>query len=294
MRDIVSLAIFASLFSACGGGGGGGGSTDQGQQAELAQGEVLFEGILVDFKSKKGKEGVDLLVLNNDTGEPLDLVKYPQFKSGPEGKFQLVFPSSIPMVAFKAWGKDVTGFFEFKETYLFNVLTDAKGKRVYAVDKLTYVAALSTCYVVEQDPKVYGHVAGTIYWVDSQGNEEFVGCLRVQVLDEKGEVLEEKKNAEGRGIFASVRYFDTTNDMPTSLAVSDMTHLLNSRYLVANLPDGKYTVRAILIDSGEVLGEVAVRAFPGGISVGNIYLMHDKYQSNPTPPREECKGKEKE
>lgn len=289
------MAIVTLVLFACGRDDGGNASpSDQGPPPDVGSDAVVFRGILVDFKSKTPKKGVDLLVLNNDTGEALDLEKFPPFKSGAGGKIELVFPRDLPLVAFKAWGKDESGYFEFKESYLFNVPTDAQDKRIYAVDRLTYTAALSTCFVVESDPKVYGHIAGTVYWVNPEGEEEFVGCLRVEVQDENGNVLKERTNEEGRGIFAAVRYFDTRNDMPTSLAISDMTHLLNSRYLVANLPDGRYTISAVSVDTGQVLGQVTVRAFPGGISVGNIYLTTDKFTANPTPPREECKGQEKE
>jgi len=264
-----------------------------GSGPDVGSDKVVFQGVLVDFKSKTPKEGVNLLVLNNETGAPLDLVQYPQFKSGAQGRIELQLPKDI-LVAFKAWGKDVSGYWDFKETYLFNVPSDAQQKRIYAVDRLTYNAALSTSFVVETDPKTYGHLAGTIYWVNAQGVEEFVGCLRVEVVDADGKVLEEKKDADGRGTFAAIRYFDTVNDTPTALANADMTHLLNSRYLIANLPDGRYTIRAKRVEDGTVLGEISVRAFPGGISVGNFYLTTAEFPVNPTPAREECKGKEPE
>ncbi len=291
MKTSMKMVVAVLVLAGCGGGGGSAPS-DQGPGLKVGSDEVLFRGVLVEFQSKTPKEGVDLLVLNNDTGEPLDLVRYPQFKSGPNGKIELVFPKSIPLVAFKAWG--ASGKMDFVESYLFNVPSDAQDKRIYAVLQFTYEAALSTSYVEDVDPKTYGHLAGTVYWVNPQGDEEFVGCLRIEVRDEQGQVLEEQKNEEGRGIFAAVRYFDTHNDMPTSLEVSDMTHLLNSRFLIANLPNGKYTVSAVSVDTGETLGEVVVRAFPGGISIGNIYLTTDRFPTNPTPAREECKGQEKE
>ncbi len=292
-----SWAALAAIFLgiACGGGGGNGSApADQGTAPDLGGDSVVFRGLLVDFKSKTPKEGVDLMVLDNDTGEPLDPVKYPAFKSGSGGQVELTFPADLPLVAFKAWGEDVSGFFKFKESYLFNVPTNAQDKRIYAVDRLTYSAALSTSFVVETDPKTYGHLAGTVYWVNPNGEEEFVGCLRIEVRDDQGTLLQERTNDEGRGIYAAVRYFDTTNDMPTSLAISNMTHLLNSRYLIANLPNGRYTVSAVSVDTGEPVGQVTVRAFPGGISVGNFYLTSDQFPTNPTPPRDECKGKEKE
>lgn len=281
--------VLALFLAACGGGGGGTSTpADQGPAPEVAPDQVAFHGLLVDFKSKTPKEGVNLLVLNNDTGEPLDPVKYPQFQSGPGGKIDLLFPRDLPLVAFKAWGKDASGFFDFKESYLFNVPTNSQNKRIYAVERLVYSTALSTCFVVDVDPTTYGHLAGTVYWVNPDGEEEFVGCLRIEVRDAQGTRLEEKKDDEGRGIFAAVRYFNVCNDMPTSPTCSDMTRHLNSRFLIANLPDGKYTVSAVSAKTGETLGQVTVRAFPGGISVANLYLTTDQFPTNPTPDFPEC------
>lgn len=285
-----SLMTLAALPAvACGGGGGNGPTpTDPGPAPDAGGDNVVFRGVLVDFKSKTPKEGVDLLVLDNDTGQPLDLTRYPAFKSGPGGKIDLAFPRDLPLVAFKAWGKDVSGFFDFKESYLFNVPTDAQDKRIYAVDLLTYSAALSVSFVVDADPATLGHLAGSVYWVNPNGDEEFVGCLRIEVRDEQGTLLQEKTDEDGRGIWAATRYFDVDTDMPTNLKCSDMTHHQNSRYLIANLPDGRYTVSAVSVKTGETLDTITVRAFPGGISVGNFYLTADRFPGNPTPPSPEC------
>ncbi len=286
--SLVTLAAVPVV--ACGGGRGGNGPTptDQDPGPDVGSDQVVFRGVLVDFKSKTPKEGVNLEVLDNDTGQPLDPAKYPPFKSGAGGEIELAFPRDLPLVAFKAWGKDVSGYFDFKETYLFNVPTDAQDKRVYAVDRLTYYTALSVSFVEDADPATLGHLAGTVYWVNPNGDEEFVGCLRIEVRDDQGNLLKEKTNDDGKGIWAAIRYFDVDKDMPTNLKCSDMTHHLSSRYLIANLPDGKYTVSAVSVDTGQPLAEVTVRAFPGGISVGNFYLTTDQFPANPTPARAEC------
>jgi hypothetical protein len=252
---------------------------------------VTFGGVFMDFQSKSPKEGVDLLLLNDDTGEPLDLQKYPPFKSGKKGKVELTLPAGI-FVAFRASGQDSTGMFQFKTSYLFHVASNEQDRNIYGVNILTYNAALSTAFVKLVDPKTLGHLAGTIYYVNEKGEEEFIGCLIIEVLDENGNVLQEQKDQDGRGIFAAVRYFDTRNDMPTSLQVSSMTHKYNSRYMVANLPKGRYTVRAKLKDDGSVLSQVSLMAFPDSITIGNMYLKAPEFPSNPTPARDECIGEE--
>jgi len=277
---------FAFAMFACSSGGSGG--TDAVQQ-DIGTNMVTFRGVFMDFQSKSPKEGVDLLVLNDDTGEPLDLEKYPPFKSGKNGKVELTLPAGI-LVAFKASGKDSTGWFEFKTSYLFHVASNEQARNIYGVNILTYNAALSTAFVKLVDPNSLGHLAGTVYYVNEKGEEEFIGCLIIEVLDENGNVLQEQKGQDGKGIFAAVRYFDTRNDMPTSLQVSSMTHKYNSRYMVANLPKGRYTVRAKLKDDGSVLSQVSLMAFPDSITIGNMYLRAPEFPSNPTPARDECIG----
>ena len=287
---------FAFAMFACSSGGSGGTDAvapDQGKndalQSDQSTNMVTFRGVFRDFQSKSPKEGVDLLVLNDDTGEPLDLEKYPPFKSGKNGKVELTLPAGI-FVAFKASGKDSTGMFEFKTSYLFHVASNEQERNIYGVNILTYNAALSTAFVKLVDPNSLGHLAGTVYYVNEKGVEEFIGCLIIEVLDENGNVLQEQKDQDGRGIFAAVRYFDTRNDMPTSLQVSSMTHKYNSRYMVANLPKGRYTVRAKLKDDGRVLSQVSLMAFPDSITIGNMYLRAPEFPSNPTPARDECIG----
>jgi hypothetical protein len=277
---------FAFAMFACSSGGSGG--TDAVQQ-DIGTNMVTFRGVFMDFQSKSPKEGVDLLVLNDDTGEPLDLEKYPPFKSGKNGKVELTLPAGI-LVAFKASGKDSTGWFEFKTSYLFHVASNEQDRNIYGVNILTYNTALSTAFVKLVDPNSLGHLAGTVYYVNEKGEEEFIGCLIIEVLDENGNVLQEQKGQDGKGIFAAVRYFDTRNDMPTSLEVSSMTHKYNSRYMVANLPKGRYTVRAKLKDDGSVLSQVSLMAFPDSITIGNMYLRAPEFPSNPTPARDECIG----
>ncbi|NOZ01806.1 MAG: hypothetical protein GXP54_07950 [Deltaproteobacteria bacterium] len=291
MKTFVSVVFSAILMMAVGCGSDSGGS-DNGIVTDTSSTNTTFQGILVDFKSKAPKAGVDLEVLNNETGEPYDPVKFPPFKSGPEGAINLDLPPGI-LVGFKASGQDESGYMQFKDSYQFNVKSDDKGKKIYAVNELTYFAALSTAFIEEGDPATYGHLAGTLYWRNAQGEEEFVGCAIIQVTDENGKVLKEKKNADDKATFCGIRYFDTITDMPISLAVADMTHSNNSRYMVADMPIGQYTVTAMLKDDpSTVLGSVTLRAYPGALSIGNIYV--DEFlpdlTANPTPVDPKCVG----
>ncbi len=291
------LALFAFACSSDDGGGeskdvppgsGAGSGNDAAGAAKDAGPTVKFTAILADFQSKAPKEGADLVVLDNETGEPLDPVLYPPFKSGLKGVVELDLPAGID-VGFKASGEDVSGFFVFKDSYQFNIPSDAKDEVLYAVNEMTYAAALSTGFVAQTDEKVYGHLAGTLYYVTPEGVEDFIGCAFIEVTDESGAVLKEKNDdPDGRATFCGIRYFDPGNDLPTSLKISDMTHLANSRYMVANLPEGQYTITARWVDDPDTaLGSVTLRTYPGALSIGNIYVKGDK---NPTPGDEKCLG----
>lgn len=287
---LTAITVFLLALSAPGCGGDGGG-TDSGGGTDTTV-STTFQGILVDFKSKAAKSGVDLSVLDNDTGELLDAEKFPPFKSGAAGAINLDLPPGI-LVGFKASGQDDSGWFKFKDSYQFNVKSDDKGKKIYAVNELTYTAALSTAFIEEGDPATYGHLAGTIYWRNAQGDEEFVGCAVIQVTDEAGKVLKEEKNDIGKATYCGIRYFDTITDMPAALETSDMTYLHNSRYMVADMPVGQYTITAMMKDDPSmILGSVTLRAYPGALSIGNIYVDEHlpDLTANPTPDDPECVG----
>jgi hypothetical protein len=280
------LAIPLATTLACGSDSGTGGTDDECVSA--------FCGTLVDFKSKSPKEGVDILVLNNETGEPLDLAKWPAFKSGAKGAVSLDFPPEITKVGFKMWG--ASGGMKFKDSYQFNVGSTEQGKRLYAVWEGTYMGAMSSGGISKSVDKSFGHLAGTIYYKNPSGEEEYVGCVVVEIQDENGKKLAEEKDADGFGAKFAIRYFDTRTDMPTNTKTADgyewtMTHTNNSRYMVGGVPAGQYKVVARLKDDPtKVLGEVVLRPFAGALSIGNIYVAAGADGKNPSPPNAECTG----
>jgi hypothetical protein len=282
---VTRLACTVSLvlaFAACGS------SDEGGSDATVAAG--TFTGTVVDFASKAPMEGVDLQVLDNVTGQPLDAAKYPVVKSGAGGAVSLELPKGLE-VGFKTWGNSTSGL-KFKDGFQFNIASDAQAKRLYAVNIVTYAGALSTAYIKAADETIFGHLAGSVYYKNKDGQDEFVGCVVIQVYDEAGKLLEEVTDATGRATEAGVRYFDTKTDLPTSLAVSDMTHKLSSRFMVANLKQGRYTAKAFIKDRPDVvIGTVPNRTFPGAISIGNLYVVDPANpDKNPTPDLPECEG----
>jgi hypothetical protein len=242
-----------------------------------------FMGQLMDFASKTGRKGVDLVVLNNDTGEPLDPATYPAFKSGDSGVFELPLPPGM-MVGFKASGTEDTTAgipMKFQTTYMFNIPSDAQGKRIYAVNTLTYMTAPSTAGIVVDKTK--GILAGTIYWNNPAGTEDFVGCALVKAIP-----------VAGGDAVGDVRYFDPANDLPgvASKAPFTTTGLKGtSRYIIGNLPVGRYkmvvTIDGVQVNTGAA--EVQLYAYANSIAISNIYVTDPTDATiNPTPDRAEC------
>lgn len=255
-----------------------GSPSDPGTQADDGTPPGRFTGQLVDFQSKVGMEGVDVTVLDNDTGEPLDPVRFPPFKSGVNGLIDLPLDPGM-LVAFKANGKDKSGIWTFKDSFQYNIPSDALNKRLYVVNVITYTQAPKTAGIVV-DPKK-GILAGTVYWKnEAAGTEEFVGCVTIEALPADG------SSTEPQG---EVRYFSPDTDMPTPLTKATFTTAGDegtSRYIVANLPVGQYRIVAS-IDGTVVNDDIVLRAAPDSIAISNIYL---EGAANPTPARQECIG----
>ena len=285
LRKIMACAMIlaGALFVACSSSGNGGNDTigtDTPADA-VASG---FIGQLVDFASKTGRKGVDIVVLNNDTGLELDIVKYPPLKSGDEGVFELALPPGMK-VGFKTSGTEVvtTGIaMQFQTSYMFNIPSDAQGKRIYAVNKVTYMTAPATAGLVVDKTK--GILAGTVYWKNATaGTEDFVGCALVKAIP-----------VDGTEAVGDVRYFDPKYDLPGPLGKAPFTtngKAGTSRYIIANLPVGKYkmvvTIDGVQVNPGDE--EVELFAYADSIAISNIYVT-DQTDAiiNPTPARTEC------
>ncbi len=259
-----------------------GGPVDNGAVADNGTPAGRFTGQLVDFQSKVGMEGVDVTVLDNETGAPLDLVRFPTFKSGADGLIDLPLDPGM-MVAFKANGKDKSGIWTFKDSFQYNIPSDALNKRLYAVNIITYTQAPKTAGIIV-DPKM-GILAGTVYWKNlAEDNEEFVGCVTIEALVADG---------SSTTPMGEVRYFSPDTDMPTPLTKATFTTTGDegtSRYIIANLPVGQYQIVAS-IDGTVVNDDIVLRAAPDSIAISNIYLEGN---ANPTPPRQECIGVQNE
>ncbi len=258
-----------------------------GDEGDDNTGDATFTGKLVDFASKTGRKGVDLVVLDNDTGLPLDPATFPSFKSGDDGKIELDLPKGI-MVAFQATGQEDVAApatpMKFQKTYMFNIDSESQGKRIYAVNTITYTTAPMTAGILVDKTK--GILAGTIYFKDPATEEEqFVGCATIEAIPADG------SSTDPQG---DVRYFDPRNDLPASLVNAQFTTTGlagTSRYIIANLPEGQYKL-VVKVDGVQVnpgANEVVLRSYPDSIAISNIYVTAPgDATKNPTPARAEC------
>lgn len=292
LMTIAMMTLAGALLFACGGDESSG--TDTIAPTDTATDTTTdtvapskFTGQLVDFASKTGRKGVDMRVLNNETGEDFDAVNFPPFKSGEDGRFELALPAGT-QVGFEATGQeDVTPPAKpmvFQKTYMFNIPSDAQAKRIYAVNTITYKTAPMTAGIVVDKTK--GILAGTVYFKDpATGEEQFVGCATVEAIPADG---------TSTTPVGDVRYFDPRNDLPASLVNAQFTTTGlagTSRYIIGNLPLGRYKI-VVKIDGVQVnpgAAELTIQSFADSIAITNIYVTSPTDASkNPTPSRPEC------
>jgi len=302
-RSLAPALLAAGLLalSACNDSGSGTDATNSqdtpaGQDTIAGQDASMgtFIGQLVDFKAKKGRKGVDITVLDNDTGEPMPGID--PLKSGDDGVFQVSLPPGL-LIGFRSTGQEevTSGIpMKFQTTYQFNIPSDSQGKRIYAVDTITYTTAPKTAGINVDRTK--GILAGTIYWTNpANGKEEFVGCATVRAVP-----------VEGGDPVGEVRYFDPNNDLPGAPAKAPFTTTGlegTSRYIVANLTPGKQYRLEVQVDGTPFKAhirpptaqdpdplEVTLFAYQDSIAISNIYLSDPaKPNQNPTPANKpEC------
>ncbi|MBP7125830.1 hypothetical protein KBD49_05635 [Myxococcota bacterium] len=302
-RIPASLVLAAGLLglAACNDSGSGTDATtaqDTSTGQDTASGQdataTTFIGQLVDFKAKKGRKGVDITVLDNDTGEPVAGIA--PLKSGDDGVFQLTLPPGI-LVGFRSTGQEevTSGIpMKFQTTYQFNIPSDSQGKRIYAVDTITYTTAPKTAGITVDRAK--GILAGTMYWTNpATREEEFVGCATVRAVP-----------VEGGDPVGEVRYFDPNNDLPGAPSKAPFTTTGKegtSRYIIANLTPGQQYRLEVQVDGVPFKAhirpptaqdpdppEVTLFAYQDSIAISNIYLSDPAHPDrNPTPQNKpEC------
>lgn len=243
-----------------------GGPTDQGPQQDLAQQDqvqdlaqqdqtapemVTFKATVKDNLTKELLKGATVVAYDNETGQPTQY----QAVSNDQGKIEMQLPKAAGKMGFKV---SLSGF---KDTYQFNIAIDTGAEEtLWAVSEGAYSVAASLAGFTPDPTKAV--VAGAIYWVNDQGEEEYVGCATI-TTDPPGEY----------------RYFgDSGMPAPLAQVPETTTGKGEARFVAGNIPPGKCIIKAWV--KGKEVGSATLFTFADSICINNIYTVGT---SNPTP-----------
>ena len=194
-------------------------------------------------------DGAKIQVLDNTTGEDL-----PIGAISDSGAVTISgIPASVTQIGLR---NSLTP--GNKNTYQFNMDAEAQNEVLWLVSEATYTLAPSLAGITLDTTK--GVIAGGLYFVNDQDEEETVGCGTVTTTPA-----------------GDIRYFDDT-DMPTTIANRDSTNPLNGFFLAANINTGTTTVSATV--EGNNVGSTTIITYPDSICISNIYVTT---ATNPEP-----------
>ncbi len=215
--------------------------------------KVTFKGTLIGFGTDLPVADASIELFDNETGNGTGV----SVVSGANGEVEFPDMDSTKLLAFK------TTKANHKDTYQFNYEPDATDETLWIVSNTVYQMALGLAGLVVDAGK--GTVAGAIYYVNADGEEEPVGCATV-TSDPAGDV----------------RYMACEGGLPTTLDKQASTCPAHGRFLATNLPAGKSKVIAKV---GETeIGSIEIFTYGDAIGISNIYVKGD---ANPTPA--DCK-----
>lgn len=226
-------------------GDAGGGETD-------TDGSILC-GMIIGFGSDTPVPNMKVIVLDNDTGEPLGI---DEKTSDNDGRVCIGGLPAGKRVGFKVLG--VPG--KFVDTYSFNIRSDAQNETIWAMALSTFTMSIKLAQVDVDPTKAIA--AGGAYWLDEEKKEYPVECGTVEPIS--GE--------------ADMRYFNDAG-LPGPPEAQSNLNRANGYWVAANMTPGKVTLQ-IMVD-GEAVGRTTFHAFPGeAISIGNIEV-DPEYTNNP-------------
>jgi hypothetical protein len=220
---------------------------------EWAGGTKAFTGILIDFQTRKKLEGAKVTLLDNDTGEELGLT----VDSLADGIVFMDVPNCYEKVGL------VVRLDGQRDTYQLHLAADGVDETLWSVSEGTYVAA----------PALAGILAGGVYYVNADGEEEAIGCAKVRIMD----LPDAEAFAEG-----NIRYMNTAG-LPTTLDKQDGINQTTPFFIIGNIPAGPEKVVIEAQVDGQKVGETYVWSKPGTIFIGNIYADAD-ITANPMDP----------
>jgi hypothetical protein len=240
---VVCVFAMSGLMIGCGSSNGG-------------NGEKTFKAYIQHFGGDDYVNGMEVEALSNSTGDSLGITA----TSDATGwvTFNWGEIAVEPKVGFLC--KGVAG--DWRDTYQFDIDSEAQDERLWALDETTWVGAPLMAGITMIPGKAL--VAGGVYWEDKTQDmlEVHLGCATVKANPEDGDV----------------RYFGD-NGMPTTLELRENTNPLVAYYVVANMTPGAQLIEAF-VDTTKI-GETDLFVYGDAVSISNIYADPD--QPNPMP-----------
>jgi hypothetical protein len=246
------LAVGSLAFAACGdddggddtggdkdaGGGGGemgGGGDDAGAGPATRSWSGTLVAILAQDTSAPIKVPHPIVVLESETGKPLDPAVMTTTNAD-DGKWSL---KDVPMakpIAFwvKGQGSATDGTYD---SVIINVT------KTSAPDELTRISSASTAslagqaagFTAKQDRSA---LSGGVYYVKNGQRMGIIGCTQVMLDDDKDAAAA-----------ADLRYVNA-GGLPTPPATQDKTEGSRGAFLFANIPTGKHNLK-FTVDGGK-------------------------------------------
>jgi len=253
------VCLVGAVAFACGGDGGG--ETDTGGVTDTQVQLGTFKAVVKDNLTKAKMEGATVVAIDNDTGELLN--EYTTTSDG-QGNIEMQVPSGILL------GFRITANL-FKDTYQFNIDSDAQDEELWGVSLNGYELAVGLAGFEPEDGTAV--TAGAIYWVNALGEEEHISCAHI-VTDPVGEY----------------RYFAGDTGLPAPLDAVKHTMDGNGegRFVAGNIPPGKVEITAFFgddaTDADGFIGTATFFAYPDSICITNVYADKSKYPANNPSP----------
>jgi hypothetical protein len=226
--------------------GGGNGGKDVSSPGDGADGVVDFKGYVVAFGTnpEQTTAGVVCELLDDETGAASGITQ----TTDEEGWLEFKGLPADSLVGFKCT-KD-----KHKDTYQFHISPEMRDEKLWIVSLAVYNPAVALAGLEVQDGT--GTLAGAVYFVNSDGEEEPVGGATVTSEPPTDDV----------------RYMHGETGLPTTPDQQACTHSVHGRFLTANLTAGSSATVTATDANGDVVGSVVIPVVADSIAVGNIYV----------------------
>jgi hypothetical protein len=219
-----------------------------------------FGGTVIGFVSRTGVPGLTVTLMDNETGEPVTGVDPQTTDASGNVSFAGIDKPDNCLIGIFVDGDDATTH----DTYQWNLLYSNSAEIMWSVPEYLWQGGPAMAGIAQDAGKAV--IAGGVYWMNDNNQEEFVGCSTVSTDDPDTDSA----------------YMDATG-MPAAPTAQPHVHPLVGFFLIGNIvpsTDAKITLTADV--DGTDIGTSTIWAKPDTIHISNIYNI-PRLSSNPTP-----------